>query len=155
MRLCLRVGGESRNADRGVGLRADWAWSKILPIQGKRLFHTRPLAEKIGEGVGQAEIGSQLGAVIRATQNPEVGSRRSGRTGNNPAKRMSFGQRIARHPVLEFLKLAGEMVFNRLRHRIQRAGGERVGARGSTDAEINTPWRQRLQHPKLLGHFQG
>ena len=55
--------------------------------------------------------------------------------------------------MLEFLNLAGKVVFDGLRGWIERVGGQGIGPWSSPNAEVDTARCERLQDPKLFGHF--
>ncbi len=56
--------------------------------------------------------------------------------------------------MLEFLNLAGKVIFNGLRGWIQRMCGQGIRPWGSPNAEVDTARCKRLQDPKLFGHFE-
>jgi hypothetical protein len=56
--------------------------------------------------------------------------------------------------MLEFLNLARKVVFDGLRGRIERVSSQGIGPWRSPNAEVDSAWCERLQDPKLFGHFE-
>jgi hypothetical protein len=64
LRLLCGVGGERPHAQAGVRFGVAGARAIVAPVERKRLLGAGPFREEPGEGVGQAEVGRDLGAVV-------------------------------------------------------------------------------------------
>jgi len=74
--------------------------------------------------------------------------------GNDAAKWMPLGQQLPRYPMLEFLNLAGKVIFDGLRGWIQRVSGQGIGPWSSPNAEVDATRCECFEDPKLFGYFE-
>src|SRR6478735_8266112 len=66
----------------------------IAPVQRERFFDTAPFAEKIRERIWKAEMRGKLRAVVRAAENPDLRTRRTGRVCLDRRERVTFVERL-------------------------------------------------------------
>ena len=82
-RLLVAVGGERPDAERGLRHRMALARLEALAIERHRHLGALAVGEEVGEGIGQAEVGRELRAVVGAAEDPDLRRVRSQRMGGD------------------------------------------------------------------------
>ena len=108
----------------------------------------------MGETVRPTELGGDVSAVVRGTEQPELRHRRAGWRGADFAV-LVVGREVVGQPAVEVEQLLGEMVDAQGAGAVdQGAGGASVGARRAADSEID-PTRELGGHgAEVLGHLE-
>src|SRR5437763_6749237 len=125
----------------------------MSPVQRECLVYAATVAEEIGERVRQTEKRRQLGAVIRASQDPQLRIGGPVRMRRDLVERMVLRQGNAREPVLQLQHLLRE-ILGGIREWIQGASSQLIGAGRTADTEVDSSRRNRFQNAKLLGDFE-
>ncbi len=108
----------------------------------------------VGEGEREPEDGGGLGAVVARAEQPDLGFEVLARDRRYAPGRVLLAEAALEEPD-HLLELTGEVLgAERVGGAPQGGGGHRVGAGGATDAEIDPPRVERLEHPELLGDDQ-
>ena len=107
----------------------------------------------MSEGKPQPELPRQRTAVIGRTEQEDL------RTGRPRRLRLDLTERvIVGHVIVEkcreVLHLIGKIIGRRITPLPHRHRRRLIAARRATDAEVDTPRKQRLKHAELLGDFQ-
>ena len=118
------------------------------PVQRQRLLGALAVGEEIGERVGQAEVRRELGAVVGAAEDPDLGRVRAERV------RGDAGVRAVRRPRLQVAHLDRKVLGGVAGVRVQRPRGAHVAAGRAAEAEVDAPRRERLEDAELLGDLE-
>ena len=95
-----------------------------------------------------------LGAIVRAAENPKLGRGIALRIGAECGERVLGRQRAAGDPGLQIAHVGGELRRAFVGHRVERERGAAVGARRAAQAEVDAPRRNGVEHAELLGHLE-
>ena len=147
-RFLIGLGCDDVDARHGVGGLQLLRPFEALAIDGERL-HQRVGGKMRGEGIGQAELGGELGAKKTGPENPERDVESF--AGNGADRLIRSG---GREEGLQLEHVLREAVG---RHRIatERPHGELVGAGRAAEAEIDAAGKERLKRAELLGDDEG
>ncbi len=154
VRFLFRLAGKRPHAERRV--RGGMLRARLVEraVEVERLQAGVAVGEEPREGVGQAEVGSHLRAVVRTAEHPDL--RRGIACGERLQwpEAMPLGQRLAPHPGHEVPHVVGEHGGPLVGEGIEREGRAPIRARRAPEPEVDPAGRDGLQHAELLGDLE-
>jgi hypothetical protein len=127
----------------------------LAAVKVERLLRADALGEEPGEGIGQAEVRGDLGAVVGAAEHPDLGCGVAFRVGLDGAEVVALGQIAPRDPGHQVAHVVGELGWALVGERIQREGGAAVRTGRAAEAQVDAAGSDRIQHAELLGDLEG
>ncbi len=113
------------------------------------------VAEEPGVAVGQAEQGGDLGAVVGAAEDPDLGCGVALREGFYGREGMAIDQGSPWTQAMRSRTSGWKMLGPFVGGGIEGKGGAAVGARRAAKPHVDAAGRQRVEHAEHLGHFEG